>query len=67
MSDEDAIARITKKYGTLQNPKFDSIDESLGLAVPRQQLAAKTYHASLYKLEPELYDISQAQMRAIND
>ena len=67
MSKENALALITKEYGTLQNPKFDYIDESFGLTAPRQQLAAKTYHAPSYKLEPELYGISQAQMKAINE
>jgi len=42
---ENALARITEEYGTLEHPKFDSIDGSLGLTVTHQQLAAKTYHA----------------------
>ena len=67
MSKEDALAIITQEYGTLENLKFDYIDESLGLKAPRQQLAAKSYHASSYKLEPELYDISQDQMKVIKD
>ena len=67
MSHEDALDIVTEEYGTLENPKFDYIDESLGLAVPRQQLAAKTYHAPSYKLEPELYGISHAEMKAIRD
>jgi len=67
MSRENALALITEEYATLQNPEFDSIDESLGLTAPRQQLAGKTYHAPSYKLEPELYGISQAQMQAIKD
>jgi len=45
MSQENALALITEEYGTLQNPEFDYIDGSLGLTAPRQQLAAKTYHA----------------------
>jgi hypothetical protein len=67
MSRENALVRITEEYGTLQNPKFDSIDKSLNLTARRQQLAAKSYHVPSYKLEPELYDISQAQLQAIND
>jgi len=67
MSKDDALALITEEYGTLPNPKFDFIDESLGLTATRQQLAAKTYHAPSYKLEPELYGTSQGQMKAIND
>ena len=67
MSKENALALITEEYGTLQNPEFDHLDGSLGLTTPRQQLTAKTYHAPSYKLDPELYGISQAQMKAIND
>jgi len=64
---ENALARITEEYGTLEHPKFDYIDGSLGLTVTHQQLAAKTYHAPSYNLEPELYGISKVQMKAIND
>ena len=67
LSQEKALARITEEYGTLEYPKFDYIDGSLGLSATHQQLAAKTYHAPSYKLYPELYGISQAQMKAIND
>ncbi len=67
LSQENALARITEEYGTLEYPKFDYIDGSLGLSATHQQLAAKTYHAPSYKLYPELYGISQAQMKAIND
>jgi hypothetical protein len=67
LSQENALARITEEYGTLEDPKFDYIDGSLGLSATHQQLAAKTYHAPSYKLYPELYDISQAQMKAIDD
>jgi hypothetical protein len=67
LSRENALARITEEYGTLEYPKFDYIDGSLGLSATHQQLAAKTYHAPSYKLYPELYGISQAQMKAIND
>jgi hypothetical protein len=67
LSKENALALITEEYGTLEDPKFDYIDRSLGLTAPRQQLAAKTYHAPSYKLYPELYGISQAQTKAIND
>ena len=67
LSQENALARITENYGTLEYPKFDYIDGSLGLSATHQQLAAKTYHAPSYKLYPELYGISQAQMKAIND
>jgi len=67
MSKEDALALITEEYGTLQNPEFNYINGSLGLTAPRQQLAAKNYHAPSYNLYPELYGISQAQMKAIND
>lgn len=64
---QDALSRIIKEYGTLEHPKFDYIDLSLGLSATHQQLAAKTYHAPSYNLSPELYDISQDQMKAIND
>ena len=67
LSKENALARITEEYGTLEYPKFDYIDGSLGLCATRQQLAAKTYHAPSYKLYPELYGISQAQIKAIDD
>lgn len=69
LSQENALVRITKKYGTLEYPKFDYIDGSLGLSATHQQLAAKTYHdhAPSYTLYPQLYGISQAQMKAIND
>jgi hypothetical protein len=50
-----------------KTPKFNYIDESIGLTAPRQQLAAKIFHALSYKLDPELYDISQTQIKAIND
>ena len=30
LSKENALARINEKYGTLEHPKFDYIDESLG-------------------------------------
>jgi len=66
ISKENALAIITEEYGTLQNPKFDYIDGSLGLTATRQQLAAKTYHAPSYNLEPELYGISKVQMKVIN-
>ena len=64
---ENALARITEEYGTLEHPKFDYIDGSLGLSLTHQQLAAKTYHGLSYNLCPELYGISQTQMKAIND
>jgi len=67
LTKENALARITEEYGTLEHPKFDYIDGSLGLTVTHQQLVAKTYHAPSYNLEPELYGISKAQMKAIND
>ncbi len=67
LSKENALARITEEYGTLEHPKFDYIDGSLGLTVTHQQLATKPYHAPSYNLEPELYGISKAQMKAIND
>jgi len=62
LSKENALARITEKYGTLEDPKFDYIDGSLGLSATHQQLAAKTYHAPSYKLYPELYDINQPSL-----
>ena len=65
MSKKNELSLITKEYGTLENPAFDYMDASLGLTVTRQQLPAKTYHSPSYKIAPELYDISQAQMKAI--
>jgi hypothetical protein len=67
LSKENTLARITKEYGTLEYPKFDSIDGSLGLTAPHQQLAAKTYQAPSYNLEPELYGITKDDMKALND
>ena len=67
LSQEDALAQITKQYGTREYPQFDYIDGSLGLSVTYQQLTAKIYHAPSYKLYPELYGINQAQIKAIND
>lgn len=67
LSQEDALAQITRQYGTREYPQFDYIDGSLGLSVTHQQLAAKIYHAPSYKLYPELYGINQAQIKAIND
>ena len=32
LSKENALARITEEYGTLEYPKFDYIDGSLGLS-----------------------------------
>jgi hypothetical protein len=60
LSKESTLALISEKYGTLECPKFDYIDGSLGLTASQQQLAAKTYHAPLSKVYPELYGISQA-------
>lgn len=45
LSQENALARITEEYGTLEDPKFDYIDISLDLSATYQQLAAKPYHA----------------------
>ena len=67
LSQEAALAQITRQYGTREYPQFEYIDGSLGLTVTHQQLAAKIYHALSYKLYPELYGINQAQIKAIND
>jgi hypothetical protein len=65
LSQKNVLARITEKYGTFEYPKFDYIDGSFGLSAPHHQLAAKTYHAPSYKLQLELYGISQGQLKAL--
>lgn len=65
ISEKEALDIIIGQYGTLENPQFDYIDESLGLMSPHQQLAVKVYHAHSYKVLPQLYGITKSQITAI--
>ena len=61
----ETIRILNERFGSLENPKFEYIDESIGLTANLQQLALKIYHAKSYKVYPELYGMSSEDLEAI--
>ena len=44
----ERIAILTERFCSIENPKFEYIDQSIGLTANFQQVALKIYHAKSY-------------------
>lgn len=62
---DEVIQQLTDVYGPKTNPKVLSIDNENQLDVGLQTLAHKIYHAGVYNVHPELYGMSESDLKTI--
>ena len=65
MTDKEANAILTDAYGSLENPKTEMVDTSLGLCMDRQKAAEKPYHGGTYGVDPLKNGMTKDQVNAI--